>query len=586
MPYGFAVTAGTPPAGLVLSSSGILSGSPSAEGTSNFTVVATDAAAFTGSRSYSVTIAAAGLVDLTVPTVYISQSTQTPAFDVPLVKDRNGFLRAFVRAGAPNSMTPAVRAQILDAGHNVLQTYSIPAPGSSVPTSVDESSLSKSWNIAIPGSLIQPGYSLLVEVDPDHLIAETDETNNVWPASGTPRALDVRNLQTLSMTLVPVITPSGTGGVNAGNSDAFMDYTRRIHPIPGYSVQVHAAMNSTATLSSDGTGWDTMLNEVTALRDADGSGRYYFGVAHVSYSSGVAGLGWLGAPVATGWDYLPSSSWVLAHEIGHNWNYHHTLCSSPPEDDPDPGYPYAGGAIGVYGYDLWASSLMDKNVYKDVMSYCTPRWISDYTYKKILAFREASPIGLRGFAKAEPPKEPCLLVWGLRKEGVMLLEPSFLISTRPSPPEPGPYRVEGVDASGRRVWSQTFDLTRSADSNDPTSAGFSFAVPMSAELLDRIDALRIVYNGAELVRRAANAPSPGKAFRQIPATASLTRLGGQAVDFMWDASRAPVVMVRDLERDECIGFAREGSTRLVTPSRRLELLFSDGVHTRVQQWTE
>jgi hypothetical protein len=65
----------------------------------------------------------------------------------------------------------------------------------------------------------------------------------------------------------------------------------------------------------------------------------------------------------------------------------------------------------------------------------------------------------------------------------------------------------------------------------------------------------------------------------------LTRFGAEAVDFAWDSSLAPLVMVRDLERDECIGFARDGNMRLVTPSQRLELLFSDGVHTRVQQWS-
>ena len=60
-PYTFAVTAGTLPTGLSLSSGGVLSGTPSASGTFNFTVQATDPGFNTGSRSYTVTINLAAL---------------------------------------------------------------------------------------------------------------------------------------------------------------------------------------------------------------------------------------------------------------------------------------------------------------------------------------------------------------------------------------------------------------------------------------------------------------------------------------------------------------------------------------------
>lgn len=59
-PYTFAVTVGTLPAGLTLTSGGLLSGTPSASGTSNFTVTATDASSCTGALAYVLTIAAGG----------------------------------------------------------------------------------------------------------------------------------------------------------------------------------------------------------------------------------------------------------------------------------------------------------------------------------------------------------------------------------------------------------------------------------------------------------------------------------------------------------------------------------------------
>ena len=52
----FAVTAGTLPTGLTLSSGGVLSGTPTVAGTYNFTITGTDSNGNTGSRAYSITV--------------------------------------------------------------------------------------------------------------------------------------------------------------------------------------------------------------------------------------------------------------------------------------------------------------------------------------------------------------------------------------------------------------------------------------------------------------------------------------------------------------------------------------------------
>jgi len=66
-PYTFAVTAGTLPTGLSLSSGGALSGTTTASGTFNFTVTATDNFGQTGSRAYSIVVA--------VPTITLTPAT-------------------------------------------------------------------------------------------------------------------------------------------------------------------------------------------------------------------------------------------------------------------------------------------------------------------------------------------------------------------------------------------------------------------------------------------------------------------------------------------------------------------------------
>jgi hypothetical protein len=61
-PYTFLVTSGTLPAGLTLTGAGVLSGTPTAAGSFNFTVEATDANSFTGTRDYTLVVIAPTIV--------------------------------------------------------------------------------------------------------------------------------------------------------------------------------------------------------------------------------------------------------------------------------------------------------------------------------------------------------------------------------------------------------------------------------------------------------------------------------------------------------------------------------------------
>ncbi|SDQ35237.1 putative Ig domain-containing protein [Pseudoxanthomonas sp. CF125] len=79
-PYSFAISAGGLPAGLTLDAgSGALTGTPTAGGTFNFTVRATDSDSFTGSRAYSLTAAAPTIVlpPTTLPNATIGAAYST-----------------------------------------------------------------------------------------------------------------------------------------------------------------------------------------------------------------------------------------------------------------------------------------------------------------------------------------------------------------------------------------------------------------------------------------------------------------------------------------------------------------------------
>ena len=74
------------------------------------------------------------------------------------------------------------------------------------------------------------------------------------------------------------------------------------------------------------------------------------------------------------------SSATIAHEIGHNHGRDHAPCGV----QGDRAYPYEGGSIGVWGFDRRNDELKDPAQVADIMGYCTPQWVSDYTYRAFL----------------------------------------------------------------------------------------------------------------------------------------------------------------------------------------------------------
>src|SRR5689334_11321264 len=152
--------------------------------------IANVSAGGTTSANVSYTAGAAGGFNLRIDGMYLTQSVQTYSGSVPLVKDRDGYLRVFVTANQTNLTAPQVRVRFYQAS-TLVSTLTIGSPGTSVPLSPNEGSLSSSWNVAVPKTLIQPGLSVLADVDPSNAVAEGDETDNQFPASGTPLALDV-----------------------------------------------------------------------------------------------------------------------------------------------------------------------------------------------------------------------------------------------------------------------------------------------------------------------------------------------------------------------------------------------------------
>ncbi|HXI21041.1 MAG TPA: hypothetical protein VNH46_08155, partial [Gemmatimonadales bacterium] len=243
--------------------------------------------------------------NLRIAGVQLIQSSQRADGSVPMVGGRDALLRVFAVADSANTLRPAVRVRLFQGGTQV-DSMDIPAPGGSVPLTADTSSLSASWNVLVPGARMKPGLQLQVVVDPEDVVPETDEGDNAWPA-GAPQAVAVVNVPGFNLRFVPVKqTVNGlTGNVSAANQDALADLTRRMMPLGQVTLNVHATVSTDAPVlqsNDSNAAWSQILSEMSALRTAEGGGWDYVGVVQVTYASGIAGLGYVGAPAAVAWD--------------------------------------------------------------------------------------------------------------------------------------------------------------------------------------------------------------------------------------------------------------------------------------------
>jgi hypothetical protein len=508
--------------------------------------------------------------NLRIDGLYLVQSVQTFTRGVPLVRDRDALLRVFVSANQLNTATPDVRVSFYSNGA-LVSTATIPAPGLTTPLGANEGSLGSSWNLVVSRTLIQPNLSIVVEVDPENAFSEGNEADNIFPQAGTPIAVDVRTAEPFSVRFIPVKTRADdrVGNVSEANRNDFLEVARRMHPIVSVDAEVSGvyttSTNAPLQSGNENQAWNDIVEEILALRTAGTTYRYYYGVVNPGYSSGVAGVGYVGAAAAIGWDKLPSAGSVAAHEWGHNWDRNHAPCGAAA--NPDAEYPYSGGEIGVIGYDFGTETLKPADSH-DIMGYCDKEWISDYTYQNILDFRSNAALVANGMGEAI---QPALLVWGRIENGRAMLHPAFRITTRPSlPRRPGPYRLEGRGAGGATVFG--FDFTPFEVADDRQGAKhFAFAVPLRPERAARVTSLHLAGGGIQ---------TSVSQISSEPAVIDVSRSGAGRVALRWDAARSPMIMVRDPVSGDILSFARGGAAEVETTRTDLSLTVSDQVGSR------
>ena len=410
------------------------------------------------------------------PQLYLTQAVQSRRFPVPLVADEEALFRLFVTAARQNSVDlPDVRATFFVGGLEV-HVANVPARSGPIPTDVDEGDMAKSVNALIPATVIRPGLEVVVDVDPDQkLNPELDVTGRI-PESGRI-ALDVRSAPPLDLTFIPFLwsdKPDSTvigivdGMVQDPNGHQLLSLVRTLLPVADIRANAHEPVVS---VSND---VGILHEEVKMMRAVEGGSGHWMG----TITGAVIGGGIASTP---GWtSFAFPYDWVIAHELGHNMSLGHAPCRS---GDPDYLYPYPNGNIGAWGYDFQKAALVSPNTF-DLMSYCAPRWISDFGFRHAFTHQLAQAMVADNVFAAQPTK--ALLIWGGEDAaGSPFLEPAFVVESPPVLPDAGgEYRVTGRTADGRELFSFRFSMPETADGDGGSS--FAFVLPVQAHWGDEL----------------------------------------------------------------------------------------------------
>lgn len=364
--------------------------------------------------SVPVTVLSALPRDVWIADAHMTQATQasSPVNYLPMIHGRAAVVNASLWC------TPACRQPVEVA----LRIYGADgltvrfADTSVVTSGFDAPDLVQpSVQLLVPAEVLTENLYWQLEADPAKTVPGNAATNDLFPRGERQRQFVVR-VPPLKIRFIPIhLTgyPDGLAAISDSDVERYLRVVRSAFPVDSVIASVGPTF-TTARLYSAGSAVPYMYEllqdlDVARLAGEDDLETYWMGIlkrpavltnviaggAAVRPASGEitgAGARVAIAPMAGTATIDPLGAVTVAHELGHNLGRPHSPCGAP---DGLPTYPYAFGFIGSVGHDVQAwvegrtSSAIGRapDATADLMGYCSPSWISDFTYRSILLFR-------------------------------------------------------------------------------------------------------------------------------------------------------------------------------------------------------
>lgn len=331
-----------------------------------------------------------------VPVVKDAKAVAPSKRNAPVVANRPAVIRVYVSPSSSykgGSVTAELRLVDGTTRLPILKdTKSI------TQESTDED-VKSTFNFEVPAESLPPGVTYQVLLTAKDGAVPQGANDARFPNDGGVQSLDVEASGKLKIVIVPVKYNADGSGRTPDVSPAQLDRYKQTfmarYAASEVEITARAPFAYASPISANGSGFSQVLNAITNLRKSDGVAAdvYYYGAlaptqSFSSFCGGgcVTGLStvvespktsFLRASVGVGYPGQDSVN-TAAHEVGHAHGREHAPCGGAQSVDAS--FPYAGGVIGAWGYDIFTKTFLSPTKGRDMMGYCPNEWVSDYTF--------------------------------------------------------------------------------------------------------------------------------------------------------------------------------------------------------------
>jgi hypothetical protein len=319
-----------------------------------------------------------------------------------LIEGRAMFVRVHVRPEAgftPRALRGVLTLELADGSKRELEDRK------TISAASDTEKLDSTFNYVVPVDVMKPDTKMVAAVyEAGEGGGPEPATPPRFPPTGSADLAIRGGPMLMEVVLMLMRGPSGPLDDSAPRRKHLETYLADVYPVQKMTIRWRAVTTIDSIINSN-TAFTMMQN--ARRQDNASPGAYYHMIIAVEDSvDKFLGLGQLAGPrpgdaanrvamTMVTQHRVDSQADTVSHEMGHNLGRNHAPgCNAAGVDDR---FPYPSTGVGVDGYSLGEmmtgmdhlpnapGPFKSKARFKDVMGYCYPTWISDYTWNAFAA---------------------------------------------------------------------------------------------------------------------------------------------------------------------------------------------------------